>query len=182
VYNPERAGFQLAFIFSLSVALLLEIFIKLEKLPRRTWAAALLISSFIFLQQSTGLIGYIYGTPSSRISSSITADMSFVISENDRNAAEWIDKHKPKNSYLQGDTYASLVNSHTDIFYTKPLIAQTAPFGLFVGSYIYFSKSNIESGISRQRAARAISFRVPFEFLDQNLSVVYSSGGPRVYR
>jgi hypothetical protein len=136
----------------------------------------------VFLQQSTGLIGYIYGTPSSRISSSITIDMSFVISENDRNAAKWIHEHKPQNSYLQGDNYATLVNSHYNIFYTKPFIAQTAPFGLFVGSYIYFSTSNIESGISRQVTERFISFRVPFDYLDQNLSVVYSSGGARVYR
>jgi len=181
-YNPERAGFQLAFIFSLSVALLLEMFRRLKKLPRFFWATALLISSFVFLQQSTGLIGYIYGTPSSRISSSITSDMSFVISENDRNAAKWIDKHKPKNSFLQGENNATLVNSLYDIFYTKPFIPQTAPFGLFVGSYIYFSKSTIESGIIHQSAARAISFRAPFDYLDQNLFVVYSSGGARVYR
>lgn len=182
LYNPERAGFQLAFIFSLSLALLLEMFRRLQKSLRRFWATALLTSSFVFLQQSTGLIGYIYGTPSSRISSSITGDMSFVISENDRNAAEWIDKYKPKNSYLQGDNNANLVNSHYDIFYTKPFIAQTAPFGLFVGSYIYFSKSNIESGISHQRESWDISFRVPFDYLNQSLSVVYSSGGARVYR
>jgi uncharacterized membrane protein len=182
VYNPERAGFQLAFIFSLSIALLLEMFRSLKKSPRRFWATGLLISSFVFLQQSTGLIGYIYGTPSSRISSSIDIDMSFVISENERKAAEWLYKYKPKNSLLQGDTYSNLVKSHNDIFYTQPYIAQTAPFGLFVGSYIYFSKSNIESGISRQRAGRAISFRAPFDYLDQNLSVVYSSGGARVYR
>jgi hypothetical protein len=181
-YNPERAGFQLAFIFSLSVGLLLEIIRRLKKSPRYYWAAALLTSSFVFLQANIGLIGYIYGTPSSRISSSITLDMSFVVSENDRKAAEWIAKHKPKNSYLQGDNYATLANSQYDIFYTKPFKAQMAPFGLFVGSYVYLSKANLESGISRQRAERSISFRVPFDYLDQNLSIVYSSEGARVYR
>jgi uncharacterized membrane protein len=178
-YNPERAALQLAFIFSLSIALLLEGFLKWTKRSQHIWSAALLISCFVFLQSATGLIGYVNGSPSSRISSKISGDRVFVISENERNAANWIDQNTPKNSYLQSDVYANLVNSQKNTFDTRPFIAQTLPFGLFIGSYIYISKANLESGITRQGTGL---FRFPFDYLDQNRSVVYSSEGARVYR
>jgi hypothetical protein len=181
-YNPERAGFQLALIFSLSVAILLERFISWTKQSRYLWLTLLLLSSFVFLQSSTGLVGYVYGSPSSRLSSTISLDGSFVISENEKSAANWIDLNTPKNTYLQSDVTANLVNSQKNIFQVKPFIAQTTPFGFFLGSYIYLSKSNLESGITRQSIGNITLTRVPFDFLDQNLSVVYSSGGARVYR
>ena len=181
-YNPERVGFQLALIFSLSVAILLERFISWTKQSRYLWLTLLLLSSFVFLQSATGLVGYIYGSPSSRLSSTISIDGSFVISENEKSAANWIDLNTPKNSYLQSDVTANLVNSQKNIFQVKPFIAQTTPFGFFLGSYIYLSKSNLESGITRQSIGKTTLTRVPFDFLDQNLSVVYSSGGARVYR
>jgi hypothetical protein len=181
-YNPERVGFQLALIFSLSVAILLERFISWTKQSRYLWLTLLLLSSFVFLQSATGLVGYIYGSPSSRLSSTISIEGSFVISENEKSAANWIDLNTPKNSYLQSDVTANLVNSQKNIFQVKPFIAQTTPFGFFLGSYIYLSKSNLESGITRQSIGKTTLTRVPFDFLDQNLSVVYSSGGARVYR
>jgi uncharacterized membrane protein len=181
-YNPERAAFQLAFIFSLSIALLLEGFIKWTKRFQHVWSTALLLSSFIFLQSATSLIGYIYGSPSSRVSSTISVDGPFVISENEKSAANWIDQNTPKNSYLQSDVTANLVNSQKNVFGTKPFIAQTSPFGLFPGSYVYLSKSNLDSGITRQTVGGLTYIRVPFDYLDQNLSIVYSSGGARVYR
>jgi len=180
-YNPERAAFQLALIFSLSIALLLEFFIRRNKRFHRAFGTVLLISSFVFLQQATGLIGYIYGSPSSRISSTISIDSSFIISKNEQSAAEWINKNTPKNSYLQSDDTAALVTSQMNIFDTKPAIAQIAPFALFNGSYVYLSKANLETGITHQSVG-GLRFKVPLDYLDQNLSVAYSSGGARVYR
>ena len=61
------------------------------------------------------------------------------------------------------------------------LIKQLAPFALFNGSYVYLSKANLETGLTRQGGS-GLSFKVPLDYLDQNLSAVYSSGGARVYR
>jgi uncharacterized membrane protein len=180
-YNPERAAFQLAFIFSLSIALLLESLVRRSKAFQRACGTALLLSCFVFLQQATGLVGYIYGSPSSRISSGMSADSTYIISRNEQNAADWINRNSPKNSILQSDDAAALVNSQYDIFDKKPLIKQLAPFALFNGSYVYLSKANLETGITRQGGS-GLSFKVPLDYLDQNLSAVYSSGGARVYR
>jgi hypothetical protein len=145
-------------------------------------STVLLLSCFVFLQSATNLIGYIYGIPSSRISSIVSGDRQFIISENERSAADWIDQNTAKNSYLQSDITSNLVNLQKNIFDTRPFIAQTAPFGMFIGSYIYLSKVNLESGVTRQFSGGSTTFKVPFDYLDQNRSVVYSSGGARVYR
>ena len=181
-YNAERGAFQLALIFSLSIALLLESFVKSTKRSHRKWFSALVLSCFVFLQSATGLIGYIYGLPSSRISSIVSGDSPFVISQNERSAADWIDQNTPKNSYLQSDITANLVNLQKNIFEIRPFIAQTAPFGIFMNSYVYLSKANLETGITRQIVGGLPAISVPFDYFNQNLSVVYSSGGARVYR
>jgi hypothetical protein len=180
-YNPERAAFQLAFIFSISIAVLLEKSIKLTNRSQRVWGVVFLFSCFVFLQQATGLIGYIYGAPSARISSNISGDSIYIISKNEQIAAEWINQNTPKNSYLQSDDAARLVNSQKDIFEKKPFIKQIAPFAVLSGSYVYLSKANLQSGITHQ-GNFGFKFRAPLDYLDQNLSVVYSSGGARVYR
>lgn len=182
LYGPERAAFQLAFVFSLPIALLMESYLRRRKRFYRFGLTALLFSSFIFLQEATGLIGYIYGSQDARISSSMSPYSSFVISENERKAADWIYTSIPKNSYLQSDNLANMANSQKNTFFRRPFISQTAPFGLFTSSYIYLSNSNLESGITSQTIGGYGTFRVPFEYLEQNLSVVYSSGGARVYR
>jgi len=178
-YNPERAAFQLAFIFSISISVLLEIFTKLTNRFQRVWGAAFLFSCFVFLQQATGLIGYIYGSPSARISSNFSEESIYIISKNEQIASEWINRNTPQDSYFQGDNAAGLVISQKNIFDKKPYLSQIAPFAVFTGSYVYLSKPNLETGITRQGSFR---FRVPLDYLDQNLSVVYSSGGARVYR
>jgi uncharacterized membrane protein len=180
-YNPERAAFQLAFIFSISIALLLEGFVRRSKGCERACVTALSLSCFVFLQQATGLVGYIYGSPSSRISSGMSGDSIYIISRNEQNAADWINRNSPKNSILQSDDAAALVNSQYDIFEKKPVIKQIAPFALFNGSYVYLSKANLETGITRPGGI-GLSFKVPIDYLDQNLSAVYSSKGARVYR
>ena len=181
-YNAERGAFQLALIFSLPIALLLERFLKWSKKSYVIWHFALLLSCFVFLQSATGLISYIDGLPNSRISSLVGGDKPFVISQNERNAADWIAQNVPKNSYLQSDVTANLVNTQKDIFESRPFIAQTAPFGIFMNSYVYLSKANLETGITRPSVGGLTAIKVPFDFLNNNLSVVYSSGGARVYR
>jgi uncharacterized membrane protein len=180
-YNPERAAFQVALIFSISIAVLLEASLKLSNRFKRVWGAAFLFSCFVFLQQATGLIGYIYGAPSARISSNISEDSIYIISKNEQSAADWINRNTPKDSFLQSDDAARLVNSQKNIFDIKPLIKLIAPFAIFRDSYVYLSKANLESGITRQ-GGTGFQFRVPLDYLNQNLSVVYSSGRARVYR
>lgn len=182
LYAPERSGFQIAFIFSLPVAMLIDRFMIKSKLTHSIGLITLLFSSFIFLQQGIGLISYINGISTFRISSSLSQDRPFVISENERRAAYWIQKNIPTKSTLQSDVTANLVNLQMNIFETRPFIAQTAPFGIFSGSYVYLSKANLETGITRQSFGGLENIQVPFDYLDQNLSVVYSSGGARVYR
>jgi len=181
-YNPERGAFQLAFIFSLPLALLLSNFFRAANPAHRIFRIGLIISCFVFLQQATGLIGYIYGSPSSRISSFMGGQSPYVISQSERSASDWIDLNIPKNSYLQSDVTANLVNLQKNIFGKRLFIAQTAPFGVFVNSYLYLSKANLETGVTRQSIGGLTAIRVPINYLDQNLSVVYSSGGARVYR
>jgi uncharacterized membrane protein len=182
LYNPERAALQVAFIFSLSIALLLESFLRATKRLHHICTSVLVLTCFVFLQSNSGLIGYIYGSPSGRLGSFLSGANSFVISENERNAADWIDQNIPTNSYLQSDNFANLVNLQTNIFDQRLFIGQTAPFGMFIGSYVYLSKTNLESGLTSQSVGGIGSFRVPFDYLDQNRSVVYSSEGARVYR
>ena len=181
-YNAERAAFQLALIFSMSIALILERFIRWTKRSHQTFYSALILSCIVFLQSGTGLIGYIYGSPSSRISSIVSGDSPFVISQNERSAADWINQKIPYDSYLQSDVTANLVNLQKNIFVDRPFIAQTAPFGIFMNSYVYLSKANLDTGITRQSVGGLTAIRVPFDYLNENLSVVYSSGGARVYR
>ena len=182
LYGPQRVGFQLAFIFSLPIAMLIDRFMLRSKLTHRIGLSALLLSSFIFLQQATGLAGYIYGTTSSRISSSLNEDRPFVISASEASAAYWIHTSIPKDFTLQSDITANLVNSQFNIFDTRTFIDQTAPYGIFRGSYLYLSKANLETGITRQSFGGVSNIRVPFDYLNQNLTVVYSSEGARVYR
>jgi uncharacterized membrane protein len=182
LYGPERVAFQLAFIFSLPIAILIDRFMRSSRLTHRIGLFALLLSSFIFLQQATGLIGYTYGKISSRISSSLSEDRPFVISQSEGSAAHWIQKNIATNSTLQSDITANLVNLQMNIFETKVFIAQTAPFGIFSGSYVYLSKANLETGITRQGYGGLKNMQVPFDYLNQYLSVVYSSEGARVYR
>jgi hypothetical protein len=125
-------------------------------------------------------INYIYGTINSRIGLSLVR--GFEISENEVRAANWIYSNAPTNSTLQSDLNANLVNLRMNIFETRAFIAQTAPFGIFSGSYVYLSKANLETGITRQSFGVSKIMQVPLDYLDQNLSVVYSSGGARVYR
>jgi hypothetical protein len=181
-YNPERAAIQLAFIFSLSIALLLESFFRTTKRLHRISTSVLVLSCFVFLQSNSGLIGYIYGSPSGRTGSFVSSERRFIISENERNAADWIDQNIPKNSYLQSDYFANLVNLQKNVFDQRLFIEQTAPFGMFIGSYVYLSKANLESGLTNQSIGGIGNFRVPFEYLDLNRSIVYSSEGARVYR
>jgi hypothetical protein len=83
---------------------------------------------------------------------------------------------------LQSDITANLVNSQKNVFGVRPFSAQTAPFGIFLNSSVYLSKANLENGITRQTIGGLTAIRVPLDYLDQNLSVVYSSEGARVYR
>jgi uncharacterized membrane protein len=182
LFGPERTAFQLAFVFSLPVAMLIERIVRQTKFAHRIKLIALLFSSFIFLQQATGLIGYLNGKTSSRISSALSEDRPFVISESEWSAADWIHKNIPANSTLQSDITANLVNLRMNILEDRDFIDQTAPFGIFSGSYVYFSKANLEAGITRQSFGGRTNIQVPFDYLNQNLSVVYSSGSARVYR
>jgi uncharacterized membrane protein len=180
LYSSERSAFQLAFIFSLPLAILIDRFMRLGKLTHRIGLIGLLFSIFIFLQQATGLISYINGTIDSRIG--IFLNRGFVISESEISAANWIYNNVPTKSILQSDLNANLVNLQMNIFEKRTFIDQTAPFGIFSGSYVYLSKNNLESGITRQSFGGITNIQVPFEYLNQNLSVVYSSRGARVYR
>jgi hypothetical protein len=182
LYSPERVALQLAFIFSLPIATLIERIMGRSQLTDRIGLISLLFSSFIFLQQATGLIGYINGTSSSRISSNINEDRPFVISESEVKAAHWIYKNIPKDFRLQSDITANLVNTQFNIFETRPFIDQTSPFGIFRNSYVYLSKANLETGITRQSIGGLRNIQVPFDYLNQNHSTVYSSEGARVYR
>jgi uncharacterized membrane protein len=182
LYEPGRVALQLAIIFSLPIATLIDRFMRQSKLLDRIGLITLLFSSFIFLQQATGLIGYINGKSSSRISSNINEDRPFVISESEGKAAHWIYKSIPKDFRLQSDIMANLVNTQFNIFETRPFIDQTAPFGIFRGSYVYLSKNNLETGLTRQSIGGLRNIQVPFDYLNQNHSVVYSSEGARVYR
>jgi hypothetical protein len=182
LYSPERSAFQLAFIFSLPVAMLIDRFMRRSELAHRIALISLSFSSFIFLQQATGLIGYIDGTTSSRISSAISEVRPFVISKSEVSAANWIQKKIPTNSILQSDITANLVNLQMNIFETREFIDQTAPFGIFRNSYVYLSKANLETGVTRQSFGGLKNMQVPFDYLNQYLSVVYSSEGARVHR
>jgi uncharacterized membrane protein len=182
LFGPERTAFQLAFVFSLPVAMLIERIVRQTKFAHRIKLIALVFSSFIFLQQATGLIGYLNGKTSSRISSSLSEDRPFVISASEWRAAYWIHKNIPANSTLQSDITANLVNLRMNILEDRDFIDQTAPFGIFSGSYVYFSKANLEAGITRQSFGGRTNIQVPFDYLNQNLSIVYSSGSARVYR
>jgi uncharacterized membrane protein len=182
LYGPERVAFQLAFIFSLPISILIDRFMSSSRLTHRIGLISLVFSSFIFLHQATGLTGYMYGKTSSRISSSLSEDRPFVISQSEGSAAYWIQKNIATNSTLQSDITANLVNLQMNIFETRVFIAQTAPFGIFNGSYVYLSKANLETGITRQGYGGLKNMQVPFDYLNQYLSVVYSSEGARVYR
>jgi hypothetical protein len=48
LYGPERVAFQLAFIFSLPIAILIDSFLRSSRLTHRIGLFALLFSSFIF--------------------------------------------------------------------------------------------------------------------------------------
>jgi hypothetical protein len=180
LYGAERTALQLAFIFSLPVAILIDRFMRRSILTHRIGLIGLLFSSYIFLQQATGLTGYIYGTINSRIGLSLVR--GFEISENEVRAANWIYSNVPTNSTLQSDLNANLVNLRMNIFETRAFIAQTAPFGIFSGSYVYLSKANLETGITRQSFGVSKIMQVPLDYLNKNLSIVYSSEGARVYR
>jgi hypothetical protein len=65
------------------------------------------------------------------------------------------------------------------------LIPQIAPFGLFVNSYVYLSTVNLKSGIAvcpGLNNQRYVRFTPPIDYFENNLSLVYSSRGSRVYR
>ena len=185
-YNPERAAFQLALVFSLPVAL------TLERLLRSRWRVIvgltgffLPFSSFVLLQQNSGLTGYIYGTPDARINNSVSASSHFIISEQERASADWVATNVPLSSYVQVDAHAVLPIIQSDLRSPKKIISQIAPYGIFKGSYVYISQGNFLTGLveeSNVTGTGTVFFAPPIDYLDQNLSLVYSSGGARVYR
>jgi len=185
-YNPERAAFQLALIFSLPVALTLERLINSRlKIVVGLTGFLLPFSSFIFLQQNSGLAGYLYGTPDARINNSVSASSHFIISEQERASADWVATNVPLSSYVQVDAHAVLSIIQSDLRSPKKIINQIAPYGIFKGSYVYLSQGNFLTGLveeSNVTGTSTVFFAPPMDYLDKNLSLVYSSGGARVYR
>jgi uncharacterized membrane protein len=185
-YNPERAAFQLALIFSLPVALTLERLINSRlKIVVGLTGFLLPFSSFIFLQQNSGLAGYLYGTPDARINNSVSANSHFIISEQERASADWVATNVPLSSYVQVDAHAVLSIIQSDLRSPKKIINQIAPYGIFKGSYVYLSQGNFLTGLveeSNVTGTSTVFFAPPMDYLDKNLSLVYSSGGARVYR
>jgi len=184
-YNPERAAFQLAFIFSLPVAIILERFFTRYSAKERMLWWILPFSGFIFVQHNSGLYEYLSGTSNSRISNAVAPYIQFVISNEEKAASTWISTTLPAGSFLQADKYAGLVNMQNDQIPVDRQITQIAPFGLLTNSYVYLSKANLKSGIAWcpiLGTRTLVNFGLPMDYLKNNLSLVYSSGGSRVYR
>jgi hypothetical protein len=184
-YNPERVAFQLSFIFSLPIAIILERFFTRYSAKERMLWWILPISGFIFVQQNSGLNEYLSGTSNSRISNAAAPYIQFVISSEEKAASTWIGTTLPASSFLQADNYALLVNKQNDQIPAARQIPQIAPFGLLTNSYVYLSKANLRTGIATCQilgSRTVVNFGLPMDYLNKNLSLVYSSGGSRVYR
>ena len=111
--------------------------------------------------------------------------IQFVISNEEKAASTWISTTLPASSFLQADSYAALVNLQNDQIPVDRQIPQIAPFGLVTNSYVYLSKANLKSGIAWcpiLGTRTLVNFGLPMDYLKNNLSLVYSSGGSRVYR
>lgn len=185
-YNPERVAFQLSFIFSLPIAIILERFFTRYSAKERMLWWILPFSGFIFVQQNSGLNEYLSGTSNARISNAVAPYSQFVISSEEKAASTWIGTTLPASSFLQADNYALLVNMQNDQIPAARQIPQIAPFGLLTNSYVYLSKANLRTGIAWcpifLGSTTLVNFGLPMDYLNKNLSLVYSSGGSRVYR
>ena len=185
VYGPERVAFQLAFIYSIAIALLLEkIYSRNFYRLKDVWLF-LPFACFCVLQQTSGLNGFYIGQQSARISNSITADECFVISYEEQQTSKWLFKVLSDSSILQEDGHSALVNYQSVNADKIHQILQFSPYGILNNSYVYLSKSNIRSNIAEftnPKGTGYVQFQLPLQFLDKNLNLIYSSGGTRVYR
>jgi hypothetical protein len=183
-YNPERVAFQLSFIFSLPVAIILERFFTRYAGKERLLCWILPLCGFIFVQQNSGLHEYLSGTPTARISNAVSGYSRFVISKEDQAASTWVSTKMPPTSFLQADFSALLGSVQNGKIPVTRQIPQIAPYGLLENSYVFLSTANLKSGIAScpARDRTIVSFAVPVDYLDDNLSLVYSTGGSRVYR
>ena len=184
-YNPERAAFQLSLIFSLPIAIILEGFFTRYSAKERMLWWILPFSGFLFIQNNSGLHEYLSGTSDARISNAVAPSMQFVISTEERAASTWLSNTLPPGSILQADSYALLVFAQSGQIPASSQIPQIAPFGLITNSYVYLSTPNLKSGIAVCPGLinnSYASFTLPIDYLNNNLALVYNSGGTRVYR
>jgi hypothetical protein len=142
------------------------------------------LCGFIFVQQNSGLHEYLSGTPTARISNAVSGYSRFVISKEDQAASTWVSTKMPPTSFLQADFSALLGSVQNGKIPVTRQIPQIAPYGLLENSYVFLSTANLKSGIASCPASdrTIVNFAVPVDYLDDNLSLVYSTGGSRVYR
>lgn len=184
-YNPERAAFQMAFIFSLPIAILLEKFFTRYSVKEPVLWWVLPFCGFLFIQHNSGIFDYLSGSTNARISNAIAPSMQFVISAEEKAASNWLGDTLLPTSIIQTDSYARLVITQNDQIPVANLIPQIAPFGLLVNSYVYLSAVNLKSGIAICPGLNNegyVRFTAPIDYFKNNLSLVYSSRGSRVYR
>jgi uncharacterized membrane protein len=185
-YNPQRAAFQLAFIFAIPLAFFLRYLSKVfVKRIRPLFFLAVLFSSLLF-HQSSALSTYFTGDLSSRISNATGNSYPFVSKKGSESAANFLAKFAKEDSAVNSDVHGTLAVSANYRISTKRSFSQIAPFGIFEDSYVILSNSNLKTGVAEGinlKVTNGLIFHVvPFDYYDKYLDVVYSSGESRVYR
>ena len=184
-YNPERAAFQLAMLFSLPVALFLQFSLTMFRPLRKFLTIFAGVALFIVLQNQSGLSTFFTGDATSRLSTDFGDSYPYVVTPADRDASQYIGAKADDKTPINADYHGSLMITGNFAINPTWSFGQIAPFGLFQKSYVFIDSSNLVTGVAEGtnlKTTRGLfDFSVPFDYYDKNLNLVYSSEGALVY-
>jgi len=185
-YNPQRAAFQLNFLFALPMVLTLWSLLKIFPKLRIFFLSVSVCAMVVIFSQASGLATYFTGNTSSRISNAQGDSYPFVSTIDQVSVADFIAAHvDPMKTPINADAHSALTLYRDYRINQKNVFTQIAPFGLFENSYVLVSNSNIRTGIAEGINLKVtnglIDYLVPFDYYEKYLNVVYSSSSTIVY-
>lgn len=139
--------------------------------------------AIVFFLLASNVISQIFGgePPAMQVNNSGPAYDKYYVQVQDVAAIEWLDKRfsETLTPLMQAETFSGIYA------YSKigPGVDDISPAEIRKDAYVFLNDSTTQSGaVTVFSDGDNVSYRYPFEFLDSNKSLIFSSGGARIYR
>lgn len=178
-YNIERLYQQGLIILGVLPVILVSIIPKLRNSIK--YLSIGLIFIIYFYSYHGVFVQFIGGQPGINLSNFGAEYDQYYFHDSEIRSIKWMDRNRDSKSYVYADRYSELRFTNTaQITYT---VNDLVPLAIRKNSYVYANNGNINSNIVYSRSSnKLLYYNFPFNFLNENKDLIYSSKKSAIYK